>query len=214
MAKNTVSNEAIKELLDSEKKSDLRKGVKLAVNNELVDFADDLFIILKTSISDAKMWEVNYDIIRLLGKAKYHQTIPILEDICKKNEDHDMVTSAAATALSRIRRANINDVQEVQRLLTFGKFAVIDGALRSMGIDKVIPNENEISEIIGFINAFEPKIERGYADIREGLAVASAGWTKNETVNKFLDDCLQSGDSALSKLAKSSMSGKYADIDY
>ncbi|RLJ69332.1 HEAT repeat domain-containing protein [Pedobacter alluvionis] len=213
MAKSTLSNEAIKELLISEKKADVRKGVKLVLNNTLINFADDVFDILRRYLKDEKMWEVNYDIIRLLGQARYEKVIPILDEICNQNEDHDMVTSAAATALCRIKRANIHDVQEVQRLLTFGNFAVVDGALRSMGMDKVMPSENKIGEIINSVKEFEPKIEKGYADIREGLAVASAGWTKNELVKNFLDDCLKSGDSALAKLAKSSINSKYAQID-
>jgi len=214
MAKSIVNNNTVSELLSSDKKGDLRKGVKLAVNNVLYDFADDLYNILNNHISDGKMWEMNYDIIRLLGKAKYNKVTPILEDICNKNEDHDMVTSAASTALSRIKRTNINDVDEVKRLLTFGNFAVVDGALRSMGIDRVMPKEEEVNEIIHAIKAFEPKIETGYADIREGLAVACAGWIKNQETKSFLDDCIQSGDSALAKLATSAQKGKYADIDY
>ncbi|MNE49847.1 hypothetical protein D3C80_1443920 [compost metagenome] len=83
-----------------------------------------------------------------------------------------------------------------------------------MGIDKVIPTEANINTIIDSINAFEPKIEVGYADVREGLAVAAAGWPKNDIVKMFLEGCINSGDSALAKLAKSSINKKYSDIDY
>lgn len=214
MAKNTVDVEVIKEQLSSGKKTDLRKAVKLIAKNDLTEFSDNLFAVLSDHISDGKMWEMNYDVIRFLGKIKYAKAIPILVAVCDKNEAHDMVTSGASTALCRIRRTSLNDTKEVQRLLSVGNFAVIDGALRSMGIDQVIPTENEIIAIIASVNRFEPKREKGYADIREGLAVACAGWGKNETVKIFLEGCLNSGDSPLVKLAKSSVNGKYANIDY
>ncbi|MNX42351.1 hypothetical protein D3C86_727710 [compost metagenome] len=214
MAKNTIKTEEIKQLLSSKKKGDLRKVVKVIANNGLSDFNSDLFQILDNYISDEKMWELNYDIIRVLGKTGYDKVVPILENICARNEEHDMITSAASMALCRIRRTDLNDVKEVQRLLGIGKFAVVDGALRSMGIDKVIPTEANINTIIDSINAFEPKIEVGYADVREGLAVAAAGWPKNDIVKMFLEGCINSGDSALAKLAKSSINKKYSDIDY
>lgn len=214
MAKNTINTEEINQLLSSKKKGDLRKVVKIIASNGLGDFNDNLFKILSDYVSDEKMWELNYDIIRVLGKTGYDKVAPILESICVRNEEHDMVTSAASTALCRIRRSNLNDVEEVLRLLSFGKFAVVDGALRSIGIDKVVPSEADIKTIIDAVDAFEPKIEVGYADVREGLAVAAAVWPKNDIVKVFLDGCINSGDSALVKLAKNSTNNKYSDIDY
>ncbi|OCA76385.1 hypothetical protein BBI01_06755 [Chryseobacterium artocarpi] len=61
-----------------------------------------------------------------MGKTEYNKLVPILENICARNEEHDMLTSATSTALCRIKRNDLNDVQEVQRLLGIGKFAVVD----------------------------------------------------------------------------------------
>ncbi|WFO15813.1 hypothetical protein M601_019120 [Cellulophaga baltica 4] len=120
-----------------------------------------------------------------------------------------MITASASTAYCRIVKNNKNDVKPVLHLLSFGNFAVVNSALKSLAIDKVIPNDKEKIEIINVINSFTPKKEVGYADVRVGLAVACAGWLGLPKVDEFLSKSLEESDyQPLTKATEMAIKGK------
>ena len=124
-----------------------------------------------------------------------------------------MITSEASRAPCRIERSGNDDVDSVLQLLSFGNFAVVNGALKSLGQDKIIPVDQDINSIIEILNSFEPKKEKGFADVRVGLALACAGWEKRSIVTEFLDSCLLSEYSPLVKVAGNALKGKYTEIE-
>ncbi|WKX76180.1 hypothetical protein [Zobellia laminariae] len=123
-----------------------------------------------------------------------------------------MITGSAAGAYFRISRDNSKDVKPLFELLSFGKFAVVDGSLEVLGLDKVIPEKKLQREIITELQSLNFKREKGYSDVRMGLALACAGWEKSPQVNSFLDSCIQSNDTQLQKVALNSKKGQYSSL--
>ncbi len=212
MAKD-IDVKLLREMLFSSKVGEKRKAIKLIAQNKLHEFNEDIFNFLQNTINENKFWESHVQIIDYLGYIKFKPLISILESICNSNEPHSMVTMVSSRALCRIKRTNDNDVSEVMKLLSYGNFSVINGALKSLGQDKIIPSKNEIKIIIENVNKIEAKQEKGYADIRVGLALACAGWEKTSLVMGFLNNCIESNYSPLQKVASNSIKGKYTNID-
>ncbi|WP_312076436.1 hypothetical protein [Chryseobacterium sp.] len=211
MAKD-INNLEIEELLNSSKKVDVKKIIKLITKENLIEYLDKTFEILNEFISDPKMWETNCQIIEFLAINHYVKITPLLQSICNKNEPHDMITAVASKALCKIDRKSKNDVSKVFELLLFGKFAVSNGALKSVGQDKILPEDEEIEKLIKIVSNFDSKHEKGYSDIRMGLALACAGWDKSSNVIDFLHTCIDSSYSPLQKVAANSFKNKYSEI--
>ena len=213
MAKTTVSTDKLKELLKSTKIADRNKAVKIIQENKITELGDDLFNLLNKEYEKGKSWQLIVACMNTLGDINYVKSKDFLYDICKKNLEHDMITASASAAYCRIVKNNKNDVKPVLHLLSFGNFAVVNGALESLAIDKVIPKDKEKIEIISVVNSFTPKREIGYSDVRVGLAVACAGWLGLPEVDEFLSKSLEESDyQPLTKAAEMAIKGKYYNI--
>ncbi|WP_165750508.1 hypothetical protein [Cellulophaga sp. Z1A5H] len=213
MAKIAVSTDKLKELLKSTKIADRNKGVKIIQKDKIKELGDDLFILLNKEYEKGKSWQLIVACMNTLGDINYVKSKDFLYEICEKNLAHDMVTASASAAYCRIVKNNKNDVKPVLDLLSFGNFAVVNGALKSLAIDKVIPNDEEKIEIIKKIDCFTPKREVGYSDVRVGLVVACAGWLSLPEVNAFLSKTLEESDyQPLTKAAEMAIKGKYYNI--
>ena len=83
--------------------------------------------------------------------------------------------------------------------------------LDAIGYDKMMPAMNDITQIINECWDFGRNREKGYVDPRYGLAAACAGW-KRELVTKFLNHCIETGDTPLKHVAENSLKGKYIKL--
>ncbi|MBA6316257.1 hypothetical protein [Cellulophaga baltica] len=213
MAKTTVSTDKLKELLKSTKIADRNKAVKIIQENKITELGDDLFNLLNKEYEKGKSWQLIVACMNTLGDINYVKSKDFLYEICKKNLEHDMITASASATYCRIAKNNNNDVKPVLNLISFGNFAVVNGALKSLAIDKVIPNDKEKLEIIKKIDLFTPKREVGYSDVRVGLVVACAGWLGLPEVDDFLSKVLEESDyQPLTKAAEMAIKGKYYNI--
>ena len=152
-------------------------------------------------------------IIDTLGLLKYEDASPLLKKICFENKERDMITAAASKAYCRTTRKDLSDVNSVLELLSFGKFAVVNGALKATGIDCVVPSETDQNSMISNVEKAGFEREKGYSDVRVGLALACAGWEKTEVVKSFLSNCIDSSYSPLQKVAQMALKGKYSNIE-
>ncbi len=89
---SNVNRQYLDDLLKSKKKSDIRKAIKKISKSELSGYEDSLFDILSKSIYDEKFWESNVQIITYLGLKEYRNAIPLLNEVCKKNEEAMIAT--------------------------------------------------------------------------------------------------------------------------
>ncbi len=213
MAKGIVINtEELRELLYASKIAERKKAIKYIGKNKIDQLSSEVISLLKKEYDKKKSWQFIVEIIDVLGEMKVAEVKDFLYDICKNNVNHDMITASAAMAYCRISRTTANDVSSVLELLSFGGFSVVNGALKSLAIDKIVPKAEDINIIIEKVKNFEPKHEKGYADVRVGLVVASAGW-RGGNVKDFLEKCMQNTSyEPLKKMALMSLKGKYYNL--
>ena len=76
---------------------------------------------------------------RALGLIVHREALATMEEICAKNEPHDMLTTVAATSFVRLSRASLADATPVLRLLEFADYSVATGAMDALGIDRMVP---------------------------------------------------------------------------
>lgn len=212
MGKAKLEINGITEMLLSSKISDRKKGVKLIQGNKIKELGSDLFELLQKEMDKGKSWELITMILDTLGILKFASAETFLLNICKINEEHDMITISASGAYFRVSKDSVEDVKPLFELLSFGKFAVIDGALEVLGLDKIVPERYLQGEIIEKFQNLNFRREKGYSDIRIGLALACAGWEKSNVVNSFLDTCIQSDYTPLQKVAMKSKKGQYSSL--
>ncbi|TCC99692.1 hypothetical protein [Pedobacter hiemivivus] len=202
----------IKEQLSSSKVADRKKGAKIIGKEFLKELGDDLWAAYLKQVNVANSWEAQIMMINSLGLIRYKPAKDSLYKICLDNKEHDMITSYAAMAYTRIMRTSENDISAVFDLFKFGGFSVINGALRGISADRLMPKGEEINKLISLTENFPQKHEVGLGDLRMGLACACAGWDKN-LISGFLERCLTGPDKQLGYVAEKALKKKYSDIN-
>ena len=202
----------IKEQLSSSRVADRKKGTKIIGKELLSELGDHLWASYLKQVTVANSWEAQIVMINSLSLIRYKRAKDSLNQICLDNKWHDMITSYAAMAYTRIMRTSDNDVSPVFDLFKFGGFSVIDGALRGISADRLMPQEEEINRLITLTENFPQKHEVGLGDLRIGLACACAGWD-NDLVSAFLDRCLTAPDKQLGYVAEKALKKNYSDIN-
>jgi hypothetical protein len=95
--------------------------------------------------------------------------------------------------------------------------SAVDGALNPLAYDKMIPSNEEITELIKLawnLHRHPNRLgkERGYTDPRYGLAAACAGWNQKLTT-PFLQYCLETAENdPIIRMAENSLKGKYSKL--
>lgn len=207
--------EEIKEKLFSAKSSDRRKAAKEIGHLKLLDFSSDLLVAYIDEKKDKRTWETQVEMILALGLVGYKPTLFEILSIIKQNKPHDMITYAAAQTYVRLTRHSLHDAQPVIELLKFGGLSLVDGALKPLGDDRMMPPQEEITKIIELswnLHGHKDRIgnENGYMDPRYGLIVACAGWDIQLTKD-FLNHCLltSGNDTSILKVVQNSLKGKF-----
>ena len=102
----------LKKLLASKKAADLLKALKKLQRNYFPEFGNTVVDIFEERYKRNISWEVQVEAIKIIGKQHLVKALPLLEQIVKKNMEHDMVTMEAA-AYFRIVRLNMRDVSPI-----------------------------------------------------------------------------------------------------
>lgn len=213
-----MTKDDISKLLSSTKSSERRKAAREVGKQNMIELGDALFNAYSVEQKDNRTWETKVDMIIALGLINYQNILPAIEHIIHINKPHDMITYAAAQTYVRLKRTSINDGKPVIELLKFGGLSLVDGALTPLGYDRMIPPQDQISEIITLswdLHKHKDRIghENGYLDPRYGLVAACAGWDKQLTVS-FLNHCLATTtkDTSLKIIAENALKGKYSKL--
>ncbi len=189
-----MTQEEILIKLNSTKSADRRKGAKEIGKLAIAELGPELFKAYLKEKQDKRTWETQVEMIKSLGIIQHKKAIPEIEEIVKKNEPHDMITSVASTTFIQLTRESVNDAWKIIELLKFGGISVISGALLSLPTDRMIPNKEEIKEIIRRswdINKHPDRIghEFGLIDSRIYLALQCSDWDIDLT-STFLKHCI------------------------
>jgi hypothetical protein len=217
----------VREKLVSKKSGDRLSAAKRISKHKYVELADELFTAYTKEKQDKRTWEPQSEMIKALGVLDHKPALPDIEKIVRDNIPHDMITSNAAISYVQLKRKNIHDAQPVLELLKFGSTSVICGAMEALAIDKMLPPDNEIWELleIGWdINKHKDRIghEYGLMDPRIYLASACAGWPPALTKG-FLEHCMETASEInrygqpveniqLINVCKKSLKGKYSNL--
>ena len=102
----------LKKLLASKKAADLLNRIKKLQRNYFPEFGNTVVDIFEERYKRNISWEVQVEAIKIIGKQHLVKALPLLEQIVKKNMEHDMVTMEAA-AYFRIVRLNMRDVSPI-----------------------------------------------------------------------------------------------------
>lgn len=205
----------IKSKLNSTKSADRRRAAKEIGKLKLADFADDLYQAYLKESKDKRTWETQVEMILALGLLDYKNAIKEIDTIIRVNAPHDMITYAAAQTYVRLKRKSLNDASPVLELLQFGGLSTVDGCLNPLAYDKMLPDENQIKELIKLSwDLHKHKdCEPGYGDPRYGIAAACAGWDRQLTKG-FLEYCLATTDrdAPLKYVSENSLKGIYVKL--
>ncbi len=205
----------IKIKLFSKKSGDRKRAAKEIGKQNLTLLADDLYNAYLKEIADKRTWETQVEMILALGVLDFKNALPQIEQIVRANISHDMITYAAAQTYVRLKRNSLNDATPVLELLKFGGLSIVSGCLNPLGYDKMLPNENQINELIKLTwDLHKHKdYDSGYSDPRYGIAAACAGWDKNLTKD-FLEHCIATanGNTPLEYVSENSLKGKYVKL--
>ena len=158
--------------------------------------------------SNSNSWETQAEIIVTSGILLCNDFIPYLETICQKNEPHSAVTTVAGCSYLRIKRNSLTDVTPILKYIGNINYSLGKGFLFALGLDKMIPNDNDQKILISEFHDFGKDRNPLYSDPRYGLAAACAGWT-NSKVDDFLHHCIKTGDRYLINVAESALKGEY-----
>jgi hypothetical protein len=211
-------SEDLKQKLLSKKSAERRRAAKEIGKLNLTDTGDELFEAYQKERKDTRSWETQTHMILSLGLINYKPALPIIEEIVRLNNPHDMITDAAAQTYVRLNRKSLHDAKPVLKLLQSGGLSVVDGALTPLGYDRMIPPDDEIVELIQLgwdLHKHKDRIgyEGNFTDPRYGLAAACAGW-KLELTYDFLTHCIATAedDTPLLYVANNSLKNKYCKL--
>lgn len=223
-----MTNDEIRTKLFSSKSGDRRSAAKQIRKANIQELAADLFQAYLKERTDARTWETQTEMIRALGRLGYTPALPEVEAIVQQNKPQDTITIFAACTYVQLQRTSLQDGRPILALLPTGSLSVVSGALYALAMDRMVPPDNEITEIIRLCwnsNKHPDRIgnEYGLMDPRYYLAVACAGWDKKLTT-AFLEHCLANAlepnrfgkmteNNYLIEVCQKSLAGKYIKID-
>lgn len=210
-----MTTEEIKSKLHSTKSADRRSAAKEIGKLKLADFADSLYQAYLKERTDKRTWETQVEMILALGLLDYKNALKEIEPIVRANDPHDMITYAAAHTYVRLKRKSLHDASPVLELLQFGGLSTVDGCLNPLGYDRMLPDENQIKELIKLSWDLHnhKDYEVGYGDPRYGIAAACAGWDIQLT-KAFLEHCIATANkyTPLIYVSENSLNGKYVKL--
>ncbi|WP_410877848.1 hypothetical protein [Myroides sp. DW712] len=161
---------------------------------EVVELGDVLYQAYLKESKIPKAWETQCIMIKALGKIKYKNVLQELSIIIENNIIHDMITNEATLAFIRIKRENKNDIIPILKLLKEGNLSVLNGALKSLAFDDVIPEKEDRYTLIDAVNLKQTLIKEqhkvGVFDPREYLLSAMSKWDKKDPkISSFIEEC-------------------------
>ena len=157
-------------------------------------------------------WQTKIEIIKTIGVRKCEKAEEYLEtNFIVNSEEHSLISMVCATALVRLKRKGLEDSDVVIELINTGKYSLIEGALETLGYDRMIPSVEKQKIILDKCKNFGLDRPKGYTDPRYGLAASCAKWNL-ELVEGFLNECIATGDVPLVYVAEKSLQKKYVKL--
>lgn len=157
---------------------------------------------LRKEVDDPRTWETQYQMIMALGESCFIEARDFIDQLSYCSFDAKMVYVAIGDALVRLTVAN--KALTVLSLIERERHpSLIDGALRAMAMLRLIPDENEIAQILEYANRLT--CDDGN---RFWIIAACPGWPASQ-IGKFLNDAMMSSRSDFQEAVSLARVGKY-----
>lgn len=190
----------IKAKLESKRANEIISAAKQLQKKYVPGFENILVSVLENRYRTNKSWEVQSELIKVVGQERINSGLPIITEIVHKNLEFDAVTIQAATAYLRITRKNISDVEPIVSMFGNIGYSVGEGLLSCLGEDLMMPPAKDQNKLISYFWDFGNPTPFGHVDPRFGLAQAAVNWDTAEAKD-FIRHCSASSDSKLSRFA-------------
>ena len=132
-----MTAQEIKVKLQSTKSDDRKRAVKEIGKLNLIGFAHDLYQAYLKETKYKRTWETQVEMILALGLIDYKNALAEIDTIIRANNQHDMITYAAAQTYVRLKRKSHSDASPVLELLQFGGLSTVSGCLNPLGYDRM-----------------------------------------------------------------------------
>lgn len=193
--------ERIKAGFESKSAGKIISTAKQLQKKYISGFEDTIVSILENRYRSNKSWEVQSELIKIIGKERIDSALPLIKEIVAKNIDFDMVTIQAATAYLRMTRKDTSDVNPIISMFGHIGFSVGEGFLACLGTDLMVPPKSDQDKLITYFRDFGNPLPLGHVDPRFGLVLAAENWNTPEA-KEFIKRCSLSSDSKMSIYAK------------
>jgi hypothetical protein len=163
----------------------------------------DLLAALKNEMKNSRTWETQYHMIMALSDCSYTDSLTFLYELADSQPSTPMVNIAVGDAITNLEYLKSGHLEKIRYWLTKRNNELLEGAMRAIAMNKIVPESNDISALIDYV--FNSKNE----GLVFWLAAACPGWPLNLT-KPFLEFCLaKSATDDIKKAAEAALLNKY-----
>ena len=170
------------EQLESKRSPKRRSAARRLRKLGNVEAGPYLLKALRNELKDVRTWETQYQMIMAIGECGYKESLPFIKEIAARNFEASMIYIAIGDAIVRLSIKNKDDATPVIDLIASGNEMQISGALRAMAMLRMVPSDDQISEIITFASTYA--IDEG---MRFWVIAAAPGWSGSK-VERYLEE--------------------------
>lgn len=197
-----------------DKSSAKRRSAAKKIGKSLINqLGPDLFNAYLNERKDPRTWETQVEMIKALGRLRYHELLPYVEEIVRKDIEFDMITIQAATAFVKLKFTSTKDVSFITELIKNHRYSVQLGSLYAVFYENIKPDPTEMHRMINAVlNSYHPE-SKGHFDTRRILAIILSTWPKD--ISHPVLESLRQVNSIQSIVIDSALKGKpYATKEY
>lgn len=158
---------------------------------------------LRKEVEDPRTWETQYQLVMAIGECKYVDALSFLTDFAARPLEATMVYVGLGDALVRLQIQSPEDGVPIMKLMRSGNDMLIDGAFRAMATLRMVPNEDQIDQIIRFVSALPLAHHNRFWPL-----AAAPGW-KGDNVAAFIAECARSPRTDIQEAAELAANQKY-----
>ena len=144
--------------------------------------------------------------IMALGESGYSRSLDFLLQLAEQEFEATMVYVAIGDAIARLTYFSQNNVHDLIKCVLNRSHSVLfsDGILRAITMLKIIPNEEDINQLLTFSeDSKTPENNRIW------IVSAAAGWHQNEGTLPILQKFANSDNPQTKKAAEAALNRKY-----
>jgi HEAT repeat protein len=158
---------------------------------------------LEVELGDERTWETQYQMIMALGASGCKEALPTLKKLSLRRMEATMVLVAVGDALVRLGREFENDPRPVFDVFNIDNDSLlVDGALRAVAMLRLHFEPDIVERLVHQVIDLKDQARYFW------LAAACPGWS-GDSVNRFLQMCVNSSNAGLKTAAEAAQVGKY-----